>query len=150
MALTVPNDEAWLQEMPKDTLSKTFYGATVATQQLNVRFSWVDSMCNMQGIKRDWYKKASSMLHVYQHSVFNLSALQSQGNEEGRSFLRESSQILPLLIVSPGSLGTRASELINVLEPELSWNSEVDSKPTDSHDQVIQERCLPHRVLYFS
>lgn len=60
------------------TFPKTLRDAISITNQLNIRYLWIDALCIIQGDKQDWAEQAVAMTGIYQGSTLTISALSSR------------------------------------------------------------------------
>lgn len=84
--LTEETEEALLQGVPVEKLSRTFQDAVKVCRKLNQRYIWIDSLCIKQDSPEDWIQEAAQMHLVYANSYCTIAAVCASGSEEG--FLR--------------------------------------------------------------
>jgi hypothetical protein len=81
--LKVDNLQQMREEIPFDTLSRTFQEAIFITRRLGFRYLWIDSLCIIQGNAEDWAKESVMMSSVYSGSRLNIAATSARNGTEG-------------------------------------------------------------------
>lgn len=80
-------------------LPQTFRDATTVAQTLHCPDVWIDSLCIMQDVWKDWEVdwevEAAQMDKVYSDSILNIAATGSTNSLGGLFFARDPSAILP-------------------------------------------------------
>jgi hypothetical protein len=74
LQLTKSNIDALHQEIPVDSLCKTFQDAIIVTQALGLGYLWIDSLCIIQDDEHDWDQESATMADVYGNAVVNIAA----------------------------------------------------------------------------
>jgi hypothetical protein len=69
--------------MAVDDLPLTYKDAVAITRAIGIRYLWIDSLCIIQGDKRDWEIESRKMVDVYPRSLLNIAATSSADNRGG-------------------------------------------------------------------
>lgn len=69
--------------IPDQFLSRTFAVAINIARGAGLPYLWIDSLCIIQGNKKDWEIEASKMASVYGGSSLNIAASSARGGTEG-------------------------------------------------------------------
>ena len=153
-----------------DDLPKTFQDAISITRELGVRYLWIDSLCIIQGDKRDWEEQSSRMGDIYARSYLNIAASSASNALQGflghrltpQRFIKESDieglQIQESEVKSFRIPTDRTDQHIYVrlsLQPHESgaatrWIRNVRySVPLFQRGWIYQERLLSSRTVHF-
>jgi hypothetical protein len=68
-------------------LPKTLQDAIRLTQELGIRYIWIDSICIIQDDKEDWEHESANMLSVYANASLTIAA--SNGNDSHKGLFTE-------------------------------------------------------------
>jgi hypothetical protein len=77
------NIAAFLEDIPFDSLPKTFQNAVEMTRNLGLHYLWIDSLCILQDSAQDWEVESNRMYEIYKHSYLNLAAVASENATGG-------------------------------------------------------------------
>ncbi|EPE26258.1 hypothetical protein GLAREA_02170 [Glarea lozoyensis ATCC 20868] len=69
--------------IPLSSLPQTFQDAIAITQDLGIRYLWIDSLCIIQDDIDDWEKESSRMAAVYANTYLNIAATCSRDSSDG-------------------------------------------------------------------
>ncbi|KAF1954419.1 HET-domain-containing protein [Byssothecium circinans] len=69
--------------LPYTELPQNFRDAITITQELGVRYLWIDSLCIIQDSKQDWASESALMGIVYRDSTVTISAMASANSSSG-------------------------------------------------------------------
>jgi hypothetical protein len=94
-------------------LPKTFRDAVRVAQNLGIRYLWIDSLCIIQGNKRDWKFEAKRMQDVYAGAYCTIAATSAVDSNVG--FLKRTARSEYIHIQ-----GTQADSVISVLKSMIS------------------------------
>jgi hypothetical protein len=131
------------QQIPWETLSKTFQDAVLITRALGIRFIWIDSLCIVQDDSRDWEEQAADMAAVYRNAYLTISATRASAGGEGCFSQRTPSVKLPS--------GVFVRKLSHDIWSSISLTSGSASLyPTFFRGWCMQERFLSRRILHYS
>jgi len=116
---TSDNLQSHIEGIILSTLPKTFQDAVEISNQLNVRYLWIDSLCIVQGDRGDWERESSKMFEVYSQSWLTVAASASTEAASGCFPSRNSSSYVP-----PDCLSTGFNEArnLNVMAPFCTTN----------------------------
>jgi hypothetical protein len=142
--LTKENHEALHTVIPDQELPKTFKDAVYISQQLEIGYLWIDSLCIIQGDTEDWRREAALMSSVYGNSFINIAAASAVNAYEG-CFLKR-----PYLV---DGLRAQISTGGFTLVRDFHSSSVYSLATTDSHlatrAWALQEKILPPRTIHF-
>ncbi|CZR65819.1 uncharacterized protein PAC_15719 [Phialocephala subalpina] len=62
---TLTNEVSRQEEVPWHHLPKNFQHARLITQQLHIRYIWIDSLCIIQDSKANWEEESANMAAIY-------------------------------------------------------------------------------------
>ena len=65
------------------TLPQTIQDAMRSTQELGVRYLWVDALCIIQGSCEDWQKESATMASIYGNAFIMTVAVDSDNRCDG-------------------------------------------------------------------
>lgn len=71
------------KHIPWKDLSETFQNAIVTTQNLGIRFLWIDSICILQDDMADWEEQSAHMASVYSNAQVVLAATDAEDGTQG-------------------------------------------------------------------
>ena len=69
--------------IPWDTLPKTFQDAIVFARWLGIRYLWIDSLCIIQDSNEDWLEESAKMVDIYRGAFLTLAATASPSDGGG-------------------------------------------------------------------
>jgi hypothetical protein len=143
LQLTKSNIDALHQEIPVDSLCKTFQDAIIVTQALGLGYLWIDSLCIIQDDEHDWDQESATMADVYGNAVVNIAATNAIDGSAGlfveRSIVRASRQIVR----------TNTNESYIIMD-RFSGNRCLDRTPLSRRAWAFQERYLARRTIHFT
>ncbi|KAL3421728.1 heterokaryon incompatibility protein [Phlyctema vagabunda] len=135
------------KEIKLSRLSPTFRDAIKLTQQLGIRYLWIDSLCIIQDCPKDWQRESAKMPTVYHNAYVTIAAAATQDSRGGFLIEREwtkSSKNITMPIPLDRGQGTVHFDLPN---NELVPSTEVNY--LQSRAWCFQESSLSHRLLTF-
>ena len=121
-----------------DLLSKTFQQAITTTQQLGIRFLWIDSLCIIQDDGGDWEEQAALMGAIYEHAYLTISATSGASGADGCYFERDQPEKL--------DSGVHVQRRID----HAWYGNQSKAYPTASRGWCLQERILSTRILHYT
>ncbi|KAH6706633.1 heterokaryon incompatibility protein-domain-containing protein [Leptodontidium sp. MPI-SDFR-AT-0119] len=142
-------------------LPKTIQDAVVITQNLGIRYLWVDSLCIVQDDADDWAEEAAKMKSVYANSLVTICAERADDNEGGcflpQGVLREPA----LKIECPGTAASQSYVYSRLKRYRDEWAGEVGHSTRASNTKYVpsrlqtrgwtfQERLLAPRIIHFA
>jgi len=143
LQLTKSNIDALHQQIPIDSLCKTFQDAIIATQALGLRYLWIDSLCIIQDDEHDWDQECATMADVYGNAVVNIAATNATDGSVGlfveRSTVRASRQIV-----------RTNTDMLCTIEDRFLGSRCLDRTPLSSRAWAFQERYLARRTIHFT
>ena len=141
--LTKSTWEALSSGVAVETLPKTMQDAINFTQNINLGWLWIDSLCIVQDLKEDWNREALTMHQVYRDSFVTVAALGASSCDEGLFALRD-----PLLYSACHLFQTKQGENIyGGQDPSIEIL--LDAWPLHQRGWVTQERILASKTLNF-
>lgn len=139
------NFSALLEEIPFESLSRTFQHAVIITRRLGVRYLWIDSLCIIQDSPNDWETQSSFMSRIYWSSFCNISATAAENGSQGLFFPHDVDALTPRYI----SLNIGQTSLTYRIYDDTIWDNGVINAPLNKRAWVCQERLLSPRNLHF-
>lgn len=128
------------------SLAPNFRDAIYTTLKLGFRYIWIDSLCILQGSRKDWEEQAPVMNKVYKNSHLTLGALASPDAHGGFFKERNPEMVRPC----PFKIRTEDDGLVDCLVIKSDfWEKDVRQAPLNQRAWVLQERLLAPRTLYF-
>ncbi|KAI9158991.1 subtilisin-like serine protease [Paramyrothecium foliicola] len=135
--------------IPMGELPQSFKDAVWLTNQLGIRYLWIDSLCIFQDDPQDWLKESPRMDSVYGHAFLTIAASRAVNSNHG--FLGERRrEYVPLTLQTDQVAG---EVLAFKIPPEHARQTdmivELRDEPLSSRAWTLQERCLSRRTLHF-
>jgi hypothetical protein len=65
ISTTMANKSRGHQAIDWDDLPQSFQDAIIVTRGLNVRYIWIDSLCIVQDVSRDWEEESAKMGSIF-------------------------------------------------------------------------------------
>ncbi|KZM19431.1 hypothetical protein ST47_g9417 [Ascochyta rabiei] len=135
--LIAENYDDYVSDIPTQSLPLNFRHAVRIAADLGLEFIWIDSLCIVQGSKKDWDHEAPTMRSIYANSVCNIAATDASDSTQGLIFKRDPIAILP------SAFGKDRSAF-------LSNETDLFDHPLYRRAWVMQELLLAPRTLHFS
>lgn len=134
------------QQIPWENLSRTFQHAILITQQLGVRYLWIDSLCIIQDNDEDWREQSGRMRQIYEGTYLTIAATSAASGEDGCF-----SSHIPYKELHEGLL---VRKIYNhspwAWMQSLRSNKTILDNPLLSRGWCLQERLLSPRVLHYA
>jgi hypothetical protein len=133
-----------LDNIPWESLPKTFQDAVVVARAFEIQYLWIDSLCIIQHDYDDWQVESSHMAEIYHNAILTIAGSASSGPHQG--LFREShpAHIDSRFSETPGK---KACEKVRYRKALVH---DVAELPLLSRGWVHQERLLSPRFLHFS
>ncbi|PQE18317.1 heterokaryon incompatibility protein [Rutstroemia sp. NJR-2017a WRK4] len=148
--LTTSTIEKLKEGVPISELPQTFKDCVALARQLSIRYIWIDSLCIIQDSADDWEVESLNMRAIYSNSYCTVAAAAST-NADGGLFRDRSIDDLRYG-TAPSAWFQKVQNTtgqLNFLE-RSTWNQQLKRCPIFNRGWCVQERLLPHRVLYFT
>jgi hypothetical protein len=133
--------------IPWESLPRTFQDTVLITRRLGVSFLWIDSLCIIQENLHDFEQQSANMATIYQNAYITLAATASDGPKGGlythEHDVRSHRTGLPLAMVKYRDGSERQ---FSARQP---FNHNLKALPLLSRGWVYQERVLSPRMLHF-
>ena len=125
--------------IPRKLLPNLFVDALTVTQNLGIRYLWIDALCIVQGEGGDWEKEAERMHATFSAAYCVLAASRCTGTND--RFLAERQQ-------HPSA--TFRDHGLAFGEDIDDFQLEVIDGTMNKRGWVLQERALARRTIYFA
>jgi hypothetical protein len=127
------------QDIPMETLPRTFQDAVIVAQKLQINYLWIDALCIVQDDAEDWEVECLRMGDYYKNAYVTLSVLNASGSSEGFLSLRPEIPTVKLAEDSPFYIRRETVQRKVFEEAALS-----------KRGWTLQERLLSTRILHYS
>jgi Heterokaryon incompatibility protein (HET) len=136
-------------ELPFDSLCKTFQDAITITRKLGFQYIWIDALCIIQDSEEDWREEASKMADIYRSATISLSASIAISGNSGLIYPRDKPTAveLPLRVLEDYPPKTLTYSVGPRCLP--SFHEEVETGTLAKRAWCLQERVLPLRIIHF-
>ncbi|KAI8715233.1 HET domain-containing protein [Fusarium sp. LHS14.1] len=148
--LTTKTLSSFLCSIQIAQLPANFRDAIHVTQQLGMRYLWIDALCILQDSKKDWASGSEKMGSIYQNSTLTIFAMTSKGSEEGFLKTADPPYPSPKILKVFSAADNQTSVLVSGREVEeenigmLRLNSALSNR-----GWAFQEVILSNRSLFF-
>lgn len=139
---------SFLENIPRESLPKTFHDTIDIIWELGLRYIWIDSLCIVQDDLEDWRKEATCMKDVYAGSSITISASDAQDSTQG-CFVDLDLDLWKDLDVAFEQMGARyktKNVLIRVHQGDIRRRTKFANLST--RGWTLQEQLLSHRVIH--
>ncbi|KAI0555419.1 HET-domain-containing protein [Xylaria curta] len=134
-----------------EKLPKTFQDAIWLTNELNIQFLWIDSLCIVQDDPDDWAQESARMHDVYNNSFVTIAASRASHSSKGFLANRVEKSYVPVPFPCQGIIDEVLAfslPLNHVANQERSiW---MEYEPLSHRGWALQERYLSRRTLHFA
>lgn len=145
-------------------LPRTIQDAVKVTDELGLRFLWVDSLCIPQDDEDEKQEQIACMPHIYSNATLTIVASRAQRTDEGFLQDRDLASTPDLVLVaklpfrnsrsqsvSPASPGPRAkTDQGSIYITSWKHGMYIEQEPLDSRGWAFQERYLSLRILEYA
>ncbi|KAF8859344.1 HET-domain-containing protein [Acephala macrosclerotiorum] len=114
-----------------EELSKTFQDAIFVTQQLGIRYLWIDSLCIVQDDDEDWRDQSGKLAQIYEGSHLTIAATRASNGAEGSLSTRE-------LILATRVFHYAADEMVWECKPDTACECDGIAHPTQFQDAIYK------------
>ncbi|KAF2475926.1 HET-domain-containing protein [Lindgomyces ingoldianus] len=83
LTLTTETEEILRAGLPLERFPATLRDAIIVTQNLRIRYLWIDALCIQQDSTEDWTREAAKMRDVYKGAVVTIAAAASSRSSDG-------------------------------------------------------------------
>ncbi|KAF2002122.1 HET-domain-containing protein [Amniculicola lignicola CBS 123094] len=137
---------SFTQQIPFESLPRTFGDAVEATLALGLSWLWIDSLCIIQDSEDDWLRESEQMDTVYSQAYVNLAATSSRNSSGG--LFPKSGVLKQSCILQTTWTGIESGTIM--VYDENSFIREVATSPLNNRGWVFQERVLAPRTIHFT
>ncbi|KAF2656521.1 HET-domain-containing protein, partial [Lophiostoma macrostomum CBS 122681] len=142
---TAETYERNLEALPFSSLPKLFQDSVTVVRSLGFQYLWIDTLCIIQGDKKDWERECSRMRTVYEHSAITLSA--PAASSPDFTMLHNRSSVPQVWFRFQDS--TLSAGISHILPDTNAGMPKQQSSPLSTRGWILQERLLAPRSLYF-
>ncbi|KAF5234079.1 hypothetical protein FANTH_12305 [Fusarium anthophilum] len=140
--------DAFLENIPFDTIPPTFQDAIRLANALDVEYIWIDSLCIIQDSKDDWQTEAAQMASIYSLSYATISATAAQdsaaGLREQHPMLKHPCEIIPSWTGFENHIPPVPVRIVN----RSAFCDAVLAQPLFRRGWVFQEWILSPRTIH--
>lgn len=128
-----------------EDLPKTFQDLVELAQAIRIRYVWIDSLCIIQGNRRDWHAEANKMGDVYRNAALVVAASGAKDCSEGL-FITDRPRAT--IFRMPYRIAGEVKGTFNMtLLPNDNWHPRHG--PLETRVWTLQERYLARRFVAF-
>jgi hypothetical protein len=138
-----------LNQIDEQSLPPTLRDAVLVTENLGLRFLWVDALCILQDDEYDKSMEISQMPFIYRHATVTIVA--SRASEVGEGFLQKrptigfSAHYEGIRLAFQGSDGPRGS--VAVIKPPRETVEPLEKRAWALQEHLLSPRILDYRTL---
>jgi hypothetical protein len=152
------NLNAMRSEVKIQSLTKTFKDFIVLTQDLGIRYAWIDSLCIIQNSREDFEIECAQMCDVYSQAYCTIAASDANDGNDGCFMPRETHLIeaVQLQFVDPDTVEQRpgpescpVKSMVKIY-PVLPPFARTITGPLAARGWTLQERELSPRIIHFT
>ncbi|KAH7075251.1 heterokaryon incompatibility protein-domain-containing protein [Paraphoma chrysanthemicola] len=137
---TNENLTSFKQDIPWTQLSRTFQEAISFARHLGLNYIWIDSLCIIQDVRRDWQEQSALMATIYSNAYLTMAAGLSAST---RSWS-------PNADTKPSLARLRRTDGSSTpIYGRKGFKHSVGDLPLLRRGWVYQERLLSPRIIYF-
>ena len=131
-----------------DSLPQTFQDAITVSQNLGIKYLWIDSLCILQDSKEDWEHEAARMAEVYHNAMLTIIGTSAASGSASFLNLDRESSFRPRNIVfsdrNDSAITLKARRV-----PPSTTHGEIGIGPLSTRGWAVQERALSRRILCY-
>jgi hypothetical protein len=147
--LTTENIASFSEQIPYESLCKTFQDFFATVKRFGLEYVWIDSLCIIQDDDDDWRRESSLMIQVYGGSTSNIAATSGSDGNAGLFSSRNPLSIQKCYIeVSDDTVDQDYGALYEVSRTGICVR-EVARSPLGQRAWCLQESFLAPRTLHF-
>ncbi|KAK0648602.1 heterokaryon incompatibility protein-domain-containing protein, partial [Cercophora newfieldiana] len=129
-----------MQQLPSETMPRSFRDVMTLARKLGVRYIWIDSLCIIQDDPADWQREAAQMASIYSGAYLTVAAACAEDSTVG---------CLPERMQASVEAYARPLDADADATPGHERDF-VDASLLSSRGWILQEMVLSRRVLYVS
>ncbi|KAI0528321.1 HET-domain-containing protein [Xylaria bambusicola] len=137
--------DTFKEDIPWQSLSRTFQDAVDICRRLDIRYLWIDSLCIIQDSDEDWANESVKMADIYANAFLTIAATKSKDGTGGCYSDRDPCYVDCGTVID-GSVFIRGKM------PRLggpAGSKTAEGWPLLLRGWVYQEMSLSRRVLHF-
>ena len=148
--LTAENINLFMLSIDISSLPVTFRDAIKITDQLGVKYLWIDALCIIQDGDngKDWQSESLKMGQYYTNSYCTIAATKAKSSTDG-CFAERSPQDLSQCVIDARWTKRRPTLAFHLFD-EFFWYNNVGCQRLLSRGWVFQEMTLSARVLHLT
>ncbi|KAI1212730.1 uncharacterized protein F4807DRAFT_457529 [Annulohypoxylon truncatum] len=149
---TKSNIDIYKNSIGLDQLPETFRDAVLVTQNLHVKYLWIDSLCILQGEAEDFHIESQFMEDYYSGAYCTISATSATGSSSG--FLKErptnggNVRECHMLQIQNEPSGPKST--FYICKSIDDFDRDVEKSSLSRRGWVFQERALSRRTIHFT
>ncbi|KAL6703676.1 hypothetical protein ACN47E_009450 [Coniothyrium glycines] len=139
LTATTQNWQELQDEFPIWRLPKTFRDAILLTQQLELRYIWIDALCILQDSSSDWLYESERMGDIFANAAFTIAVHSTRDDSDG--FFKD------VMSKRPAFTHQVSSSTIGICLPP-DFQQDVTNSGLSRRGWVLQERFLSERTIH--
>lgn len=136
------------QEIPMDSLPRTFLDAMRMAQALGIPRIWIDALCIVQDDEQEWQAQAAEMSEIFQGSQLTITASQSSNSSEGCFPVGPGERLGDELVFRTKHNGPSSTARLVHVHSGDARNYPSQYGVVHTRGWALQEQILSPRVVY--
>ena len=140
------NLNAHMEEIPYQSLPRTFKNVITIAQAMKVLYVWIDSICIVQDDSEDWQTEAAKMHKIYRGAKLTISATSASHPNDGPDLSVSLPVARQFYVTEKGQPRKRAISVRHPVLPNLY--DAFQQQTIHKRGWIFQERMLSPRILH--